>query len=153
MKEDYSVFRPYNPEEGIDYDKERIYTTDQGAKVVVPLEGIIKWQQKRYQREIGELKAYIDELQDTNQTLIKKCEKYNNKVEELKETIRGLKADIRENPYYIEKVAALQNRNVALMGDNKRLKKVIAELLAKLNSRGIDATVNIALDVNEAPNK
>lgn len=141
MKQDDLEPRPYNPDEDIDYDKEKVITTPHGARVVVPLEGIIKWQKRHYEREIGELKSFVAELEDTNKSLIQQRNNYENQVEVLKKKIKELKADIRENPLFIERVETLQKRNANLQIENGRLKKANAELVAKLINHGIDASV------------
>ena len=141
MKQDDLNPRPYNPDEDIDYDKEKVITTPHGAKVVVPLEGIIKWQKRHYEREIGELKSYIAELEDKNKELTSKQNNHENQVAQLKEKIRGLKAEVRDNPYYHDKVVKLQEKATKLQKLIHRLRKTNNELVSKLLSHGIEATV------------
>lgn len=133
--------RPYNPEEDIDYDKEKVFTTPHGAKVVVPLEGIIKWQKRHYEREIGELKAYITELEDKNKLLTHQQNSHESQVAQLKETIRELKAEVRDNPFYQNKVAQYQEKVAKYQMELSRVHKANKALVSKLLSHGIDATV------------
>ena len=146
MEQDELKTRPYNPDEEIDYDKEMVFVTPHGAKVVVPLEGIIKWQKRHYQREIGEQKSYIAELEDANKLLTQQKSDYENTIAQLKETIRGLRADIRENPYYQEKIKHLHDKNLRLSQEFHLIRKTNRELVSKLISHGIPAEVYVSRD-------
>lgn len=133
--------RPYNPEEDIDYDKERVIVTPHGARIVVPLEGVIKWQKRHYEREIGEFKAYVSELEDKNKLLEQQQKYYEDKINQLKNNIKLLRNEIKENPVYIEKTNELKEKNDYLLKENNRLIKLNKLLIGRLLSHGISATV------------
>ena len=137
MKQDLPELYPFSSMKEIDYDKERVFKTPHGAKVVVPLEGIIKWQKRQYQREINELKAHFSDLEAENKRLVGIQKSHDNQVSQYKGRIKELQAQLKDNPQYRN----LQREVKLLRKENTRLSKINKEYVVRLTNNGISAAI------------
>lgn len=84
--------------------------------------------------EVGQLKSYIDELEDSHSEVLKKEKiKYKNEVNAFKQTF-GNQAALEAKKMAI--VRKLTDENTKLKNENKRKTDTISELVTKLSKYG-----------------